>query len=204
MKRIAVFASGNGSNYEALACACDEGAIPARVALVVCDRPGAHVVRRAADHATECFAFDPKSYASKADYEAEIVRRLDAAGVDLVCLAGYMRICGPTLLGAYGGRIVNIHPALLPAFKGAHAIRDAFDYGVKVYGVTIHYVDDTIDGGRIISQRAVPYEGDDIDELERLIHATEHPLYVETVRRLLTGGSAERNNDETNEKREKI
>ena len=97
-----------------------------------------------------------------------------------------MRIIGPTLLEAYGGRIINIHPALLPAFPGAHAIRDAFDYGVKVYGVTIHYVNDTVDGGRIIAQAPVPYEGSDIDELEAMIHRTEHRLYVDTVARLLS------------------
>ncbi len=185
MKRIAVFASGNGSNFEAIVGACERGEIPAEVALVVCDKPTARVVERAANHGVACFAFDPKSYASKADFEREIVRRLDEAGVELVCLAGYMRICGEVLLGAYGGRIINIHPALLPAFKGAHAIRDAFEYGVKVYGVTIHYVDASLDGGRIIAQRAFPYEGSDLDELEAMVHATEHPLYIETIRNLL-------------------
>ena len=96
-----------------------------------------------------------------------------------------MRIVGGELLGRYGGRIINIHPALLPAFKGAHAIADAFAYGVKVYGVTIHFIDDTIDGGTIVSQVAVPYEGNDIDELEAMIHRAEHTLYVDTVNRLL-------------------
>lgn len=103
MKRLAVFASGSGSNFEAIVSACERGEIPAEVALAVCDKPAARVVRRAADHRVECFAFDPKQYASKTDYEREIVRRLDAAGVDLVCLAGYMRLCGEVLLGAYGG-----------------------------------------------------------------------------------------------------
>jgi phosphoribosylglycinamide formyltransferase-1 len=114
-----------------------------------------------------------------------IADRMDALGVELVCLAGYMRIIGDELLERYGGRIVNIHPALLPAFKGAHAIRDAFEYGVKVYGVTIHEVDNTLDGGRIISQVAVPYEGDDIEALEEMIHKAEHKLYVETINRIL-------------------
>ena len=141
MKRIAVFASGEGSNFEAIAAACERGAIAAEVALVVCDRPGARVTERAAARGIACFAFAPKEYASKADYEREIVARLDAARVDLVCLAGYMRILSEVLLGAYGGRIVNIHPSLLPAFKGAHAIEEAVAYGVKVYGVTIHWVD---------------------------------------------------------------
>ena len=113
-----------------------------------------------------------------------LVDRLMEEEVDLVCLAGYMRIVGDTLLSAFDRRIINIHPALLPAFKGAHAIKDAFEYGVKVFGVTIHYVDNTIDGGQIISQAAVPYEGDDIDELESLIHAREHILYPATIKKL--------------------
>lgn len=185
MKRLAVFASGNGTNFEAIVSAAERGELPARVVLLICDRPGARVVERAAAHGVETLAFAPKEYASKADYEAEIVRRLDAAGVELVCLAGYMRIVGETLLGAYGGRIINIHPSLLPAFRGAHAIEQALAYGVKVFGVTIHYVDTTLDGGRIIAQRAFEYDGSDRAELEAKIHAVEHPLYVETIRRLL-------------------
>ena len=106
MKRIAVFASGEGSNFEAIAAACERGAIAAEVALVVCDRPGARVTERAAARGIACFAFAPKEYASKADYEREIVAWLDAARVDLVCLAGYMRILSEVLLGAYGGRII--------------------------------------------------------------------------------------------------
>ena len=96
-----------------------------------------------------------------------------------------MRIVGDVLLGAYAGRIINIHPSLLPAFRGAHAIEQALEYGVKVFGVTIHYVDAELDGGRIIAQRAFPYEGSDIAELEPMIHAVEYPLYVETIGKLL-------------------
>ena len=185
MRRLAVFASGSGTNFEAIATACERGEIPARVVLMVCDKPGAGVVQRAAGHGVEAFVFAPKEYASKADYEREIVRRLDQAGVELVCLAGYMRIVGDVLLGAYGGRIVNIHPSLLPAFKGAHAIEEAVAYGVKVYGVTIHWVDATLDGGRIIAQRAFAYDGDDVHEVERRVHEVEHELYVETIDKLV-------------------
>ena len=110
---------------------------------------------------------------------------MDELGVDLVCLAGYMRIIGDELLTRYSGRIINLHPALLPAFPGAHSIRDAFEYGVKIYGITIHYVDETLDGGRIIAQRAIPYEGEDMTELEDMIHAEEHRLYPEIIARLL-------------------
>ena len=185
MRRLAVFASGSGTNFEAIVTACERGVLDAEVVLMVCDKPGAKVVERAAQHGVEAFVFAPKQYASKADYEREIVRRLDAAGVELVCLAGYMRIIGDELLGAYGGRIINIHPSLLPAFRGAHAIEQALEYGVKVFGVTIHYVDSELDGGRIIAQRAFPYEGDDIGELEAMIHAVEYPLYIETIKKLI-------------------
>jgi len=188
MHRIAIFASGEGSNFEAIVAACERGELDARVTLMVCDRPGARVVGRAAAHGVESFVFAPKTYASKAEYEREIVARLDAAGVELVCLAGYMRIVGDTLLDAYGGRIVNVHPSLLPAFRGARAIQQALAYGVKVYGVTIHRVDATLDGGPIVAQRAFAYEGCDLAELERLVHATEHPLYVETIGKLLENG----------------
>lgn len=185
MKRIAVFASGEGSNFEAIASACRRGTIEAEVALVVCDRPGARVVQRAAAYGVDRFVFDPGRYASKADYEREIVARLDAAAVDLVCLAGYMRILSHTLLTAYGGRIVNVHPSLLPAFKGARAIEQAVAYGVKVYGATIHRVDASVDGGPILAQRAFAYDGGDVREVERRMHATEHALYVETIQQLI-------------------
>jgi phosphoribosylglycinamide formyltransferase-1 len=180
MRRLAVFASGSGTNFEAIVTACERGVLDAEVVLMVCDKPGAKVVERAAAHEVGAFVFAPKQYASKADYEREIVARLDAAGVELVCLAGYMRIVGDVLLGAYGG-----HPSLLPAFRGAHAIEQALEYGVKVFGVTIHYVDAELDGGRIIAQRAFPYEGDDIGELEAMIHAVEYPLYIETIKKLI-------------------
>lgn len=185
MHRLAVFASGSGTNFEAIVTACEQGVLDAEVVLLVCDKPEAQVVERAARHGVEAFVFAPKHYASKADYEREIIARLDAAGVELVCLAGYMRILGDGLLRAYGGRIINVHPSLLPAFRGARAIEQALEYGVKVFGVTIHYVDAELDGGRIIAQRAFPYEGGDLEELETLIHAVEHPLYVETIKKLI-------------------
>ena len=185
MHRLAVFASGSGTNFEAIVTACERGELPAEVVLMVCDKPGARVIERARNHGVATFVFAPKEYASKADYEREIIARLDAAGVELVCLAGYMRIIGEELLTAYAGRIINIHPSLLPAFRGAHAIEQALEYGVKVFGVTIHYVDAELDGGRIIAQRAFPYEGSDIAELESMIHAVEYPLYVETIGKLL-------------------
>lgn len=187
MKRtkLAVFASGSGSNYEAIVKACCEGLINAEVVLLVCDKPGAKVLERAARYGTECFAFNPKDYASREEYESVIADMLDERGVEYVCLAGYMRIVGRVLLERYEQRIVNIHPSLLPSFKGAHAIQDAVDYGVKIFGVTTHFVDETLDGGRIIDQGAVVYEGSDIEELTTMIHNIEHKLYVKTINKLI-------------------
>ena len=183
--QLAVFASGTGTNFEAIARACADGRLNAEVALMVCDKPGAAVIEKAARFGVEAFVFNPKDYASKAAYEAEIVRRLDEKKVALVCLAGYMRIVGETLLHAYEGRIVNIHPSLLPAFKGAHAVEDAVAYGVKVYGISIHWVNAELDGGKIIAQRAFPYEGSDPAEVHRLGQVIEHELYVETIAKLI-------------------
>ena len=183
--RLAVFASGSGSNYEAIAKACSEGLIDAEVVLLVCDKPGAYVLERAKRYGTECFAFNPKEYDSREAYETMLAMMLDERGVDFVCLAGYMRIVGKVLLERYERRIVNIHPSLLPSFKGAHAIQDAVDYGVKLFGVTTHFVDETLDGGRIIDQAGIVYEGSDIEELTNLIHSIEHKLYVKTINKLI-------------------
>jgi phosphoribosylglycinamide formyltransferase-1 len=183
--RLAVFASGSGSNYEAIAKACSEGLVNAEVVLLVCDKPGAYVLERAKRYGTECFAFNPKEYGSREAYETVLATMLDERGVDFVCLAGYMRIVGKVLLERYERRIVNIHPSLLPSFKGAHAIQDAVDYGVKLFGVTTHFVDETLDGGRIIDQAGVVYEGSDIEELTNIIHGIEHKLYVKTINKLI-------------------
>lgn len=185
MKKLAVFASGNGSNYEAIAAACADGTIDAEVAVLVCDHPDAYAIQRAAKFGTPVFAFRPKDYASKAEYEAEIVSLLNSKGIDLVCLAGYMRIIGDVLLKSYSGKIINIHPSLLPAFKGAHAVEQAVEYGVKVFGITIHWVDESLDGGRIIAQRAFEYDGSDPEEVHRLGQVIEHQLYVETINKLI-------------------
>ena len=185
MKNLAVFASGTGSNFEAIAQACADGVLNARVALLVCDKPGAPVVEKAQRFGIKSFAFTPKCYASKADYEKEIVQMLDAERIDLVCLAGYMRIVGDVLLSAYEGRIINIHPSLLPAFKGANAVEQAVEYGVKVYGITIHWVNSDLDGGRIIAQKAFEYEGNDPEQVHRIGQKIEHQLYVETIKKLI-------------------
>ncbi len=185
MKRIAIFASGNGTNFEALAAACQGGEVAAQVAVMVCDKPGAGVVARAERLGISALELSPRDFASKADYEAVIVERLRAEGVSLICLAGYMRIIGDTLLEAFEGQIINVHPSLLPAFKGAHAIEQALEYGVKVFGVSIHYVTRELDSGQVIDQAAFRYEGSDVEELEEMVHKVEHPLYIKTLKRLI-------------------
>ena len=183
--RLAVFASGSGSNYEAIAQACSDGRLDAEIVLLVCDKPGAKVLERAKRFGTESFAFNPKDYESKAAFETVLQHMLEERRVDYICLAGYMRIIGPVLLKAFEQRIINIHPSLLPSIKGAHAIQDAVEYGVKIFGATTHFVDDTLDGGRIIDQGAIVYEGNDIEELTNLIHKIEHSLYVKTINKLI-------------------
>lgn len=184
MKRIAIFASGSGTNFQALAEACQRSEINAEVVVMICDRPSAKVNERADRLGIPRWSHAVKEFADKAAFERAVMEVLAEKRVDLVCLAGYMRILGDEIIAAYEGRMINIHPSLLPAFKGAHAIEDAFRYGVKVYGVTVHYVNQELDGGRIIAQQAFPYEGGDIEELEAMIHATEYPLYIRTVKQL--------------------
>ncbi|MFR9670643.1 MAG: phosphoribosylglycinamide formyltransferase [Rikenellaceae bacterium] len=185
MKRIAIFASGNGSNFEALAAACLSGEVAAEVALMVCDKPGAGVVARAERLGVSALVLSPRDFSSKSEYEALIVERLREEGISLICLAGYMRIIGETLLGAFEGKIINVHPSLLPAFKGAHAIEQALEYGVKVFGVSIHFVTEELDSGGIIDQASFRYEGSDVRELEEMVHKVEHPLYISCLKRLV-------------------
>lgn len=185
MHRIAVFASGAGSNFEAITTACQRGEINAEVVLMVCDKPQAAVIDKAIRLGVDYFAFSAKDYYSKAEYEQIIVELLDKKGVELVCLAGYMRIVGDTLLNAYGGKIINIHPSLLPSFAGARAVEQALEYGVKVFGITIHWVDHTLDGGKIIAQRAFEYYGNSAEEVHRIGQQIEHKMYVETIKDIL-------------------
>lgn len=185
-KHLAVFASGTGSNFDAIQQAIEEGALDADITLVVSDVPTSAVIDKAKQKGLKTFVFNPQSYPDKRSFEMEIVEALQAADVDFIILAGYMRLVGPTLLHAYEGRIVNIHPSLLPSFKGLDAIGQAFDAGVKITGVTIHYVDEGMDTGRIIAQEAVKV-GDTYgrDDLQRAIQAVEHQLYPATIQSLL-------------------
>ncbi len=183
--RLAIFASGSGSNFEALASACASGEIDAEVALMVCDKAGAGVIERAQRLGVKSLVLSPKSFENKALYEQAILQALEEEHVELICLAGYMRIVTEVLLTAYPERIINVHPSLLPAFKGAHAIEQALEYGVKYFGVSVHYVTDELDGGGIIDQAAFRYEGRSVSELEQLVHKAEHPLYIGVVKSLV-------------------
>ncbi len=184
--RIAIFGSGNGSNFEVIARACASGEIPsAQVVLMVCDRKGAPIVQRAERLEIPALVLNPKDFASKGEYEAHIVEELRRCEVSLICLAGYMRIVGSTLLEPFVGRIINLHPSLLPSFRGAHAMEQALECGVKCFGATIHYVSEELDGGQIIDQRAFNYYGDSIEELEEIMHRVEHPLYVDSIKKII-------------------
>lgn len=186
-KRIAIFASGSGSNFQAITDACRKGLLDATPALLVCDRPGAYVVERATAADIPYFAFAPKSYQNKEEFEGHILQELARYEVDFIVLAGYMRLIGPTLLNAFKGRIVNIHPSLLPAFPGLDAVGQALDYGVKLTGVTIHFVDEGMDTGPIIAQQAIEIFPEDTREsLEKKIHEVEHSFYPQTLQQLFS------------------
>ncbi|TKD68211.1 phosphoribosylglycinamide formyltransferase [Pseudalkalibacillus hwajinpoensis] len=186
MKKIAIFASGSGSNFEAIAAAIENGELDAEISLVVCDRPGAKVEKRAEAFGIPVLSFYPKSYESKADFETFILQQLNEAGIEWIILAGYMRLIGPILLQGFEGRIINIHPSLLPSFPGKDAIGQAFEAGVKLTGVTVHFVDEGMDTGQIIEQDYVRIdENDTKEDLGRKIQAVEHLLYPAVIRSLL-------------------
>lgn len=178
MKKIAVFASGNGSNFQVIA-----EQFP--VEFVFSDHRDAYVLERAEKLGVTAHAFELKEFDSKVDYEKAIVALLEKYDIDLVCLAGYMKIVGTTLLKAYEGRIINIHPAYLPEFPGAHGIDDAWEAGVDQSGVTIHWVDSGVDTGTVIKQVRVPrLAGDTIESFEDRIHENEYKLYPEVLESL--------------------
>lgn len=188
MKNIAVFASGSGSNFGAILEAVQGGELVAKVQLLVCDQPSAYAIQRAEEAGVPTFVFRAKDYASKEEYEKEICALLTEKKVDLVVLAGYMRLIGPTLLSDFEGKIVNIHPSMLPAFPGKDAIGQALDANVRESGVTVHYVDAGMDTGPIIAQQAVVVdEGETKESLQKKIHEVEHKLYPAVISQLLKG-----------------
>lgn len=183
MKRIAVLASGQGSNLQAIMDAVESGGISgATITLVLSDRKSAFALERARQRNITTACFNPRNYASREEYDRELVAYLEEQQIDLVVLAGFMRLLTPYFVLAFQNKILNIHPALLPAFPGKNGVADALAYGVKVTGCTVHFVDEGLDTGSIILQEALPVLDDDTAEsLHQRIHVLEHRLYPRAI-----------------------
>lgn len=185
---LGVLVSGNGTNLQAIIDAQESGRIDAAVKVVVSDVPGAAALDRARRHGIDAVTVERKHFESRRAFEEAIVSALTARGVELVCLAGFMRIAGPALLAAFPRRIVNIHPALLPSFPGLDGQRQALEYGVKVSGATVHFVDEKTDHGPIIRQEAVAVREDDtVETLRARILEREHRIYPEAIQLIAEG-----------------
>lgn len=184
---VAVLASGTGSNFQALVTALGQEG-PAAVTVLVCNVPGAPVLDRAKALQVPAVVLDHRTWPSREAYDDALVRELAARGVELVCLAGYMRLLTPRFVSAFPGRLVNVHPALLPSFPGLHAVRQALAAGVRVAGCTVHFVDEGADTGPIIAQAAVPVLPDDDERsLAARIHQEEHRLLPAVVKAIARG-----------------
>ncbi|UCD55045.1 MAG: phosphoribosylglycinamide formyltransferase [Candidatus Omnitrophota bacterium] len=185
---IAVFVSGNGTNLQAIIDAISRGEIKAKIALVVSDNKDAYALARAKKANIETFILSAKGFKNREDYDKEIIKELEKRSIRLVVLAGFMRLLSPYFVRRYKNKIMNIHPALLPSFKGTHGIKDAFEYGAAMSGVTVHFVDEELDHGPIILQEAVSInESDTLETLEEKIHKVEHRLYPKAVRLFVEG-----------------
>lgn len=188
-RNIGVLISGRGSNLQALIDAVADRSLDARIAVVISNRPGAAGLDRAARAGIETLVLNHREYPNRDAFDTALAAELRARGVELVCLAGFMRLIGPSLLDAFPDAILNIHPSLLPSFPGVDAQAQAIAYGVKVSGATVHLVTRELDSGPIVLQSAVPVLNDDTaDSLAARILVEEHRLYPEAVRRVLTGG----------------
>jgi phosphoribosylglycinamide formyltransferase 1 len=185
--RLAILLSGRGSNFQAIHEAIRSGALDAEIACVIANRPEAPGLERARAAGYAAHALDHKAFPNRAAHEEEVLRVLEAARPDYVVLAGYMRLLGAPFIERYRNRILNIHPSLLPAFPGVDAQQQALDYGVKVAGCTVHFVDEHLDAGPILVQRTVPVHDDDTAEtLSGRILEQEHEAYVEALQKLKT------------------
>jgi phosphoribosylglycinamide formyltransferase-1 len=186
--RIAVLASGAGTNLQAL---LDDPLTGPWIVLVASDRPGARALDRARARGIKAVVLDAANHGSREEFDHSLTRMLEDEAIEYIVLAGFMRILGPEIVRAFRERILNVHPALLPAFPGAHAVRDALAWGVKLTGATVHLVDEKVDQGPIVLQEPVPVlPGDDEDSLHRRIQALEHRLLPAAVRLLVEGSLA--------------
>jgi phosphoribosylglycinamide formyltransferase-1 len=186
LKVLGVLISGRGSNLQAILDGVREGKLSARVGVVISNVPGAPGLERARKAGVPAEVLPHKDFPSRERYDEALAERLRAHGVDLVCLAGFMRLLSPDFVRAFRGRILNVHPSLLPAFPGLHAQRQALEYGVKVTGATVHIVDEELDHGPILLQSAVPVlDGDDEESLSARILEQEHRIYPEAIALML-------------------
>lgn len=185
---LGVLVSGNGTNLQAILDAIASGTLDARVRLVISNKPSVTALERAARAGVPNLCIPHTAFPSREAFDEALVSALRTAGVEWVVLAGFMRVLTPVFLQAFGGKIVNIHPSLLPAFPGTNAQRQALEYGVKVSGCTVHLVDSGVDTGPIVAQRAVLVQnGDDEATLSQRIHEAEHALLVESLQALAAG-----------------
>ena len=183
---LAIFASGNGSNFTALVKAVKQKKIKVKLVVLVCDKPDAFVIKRAQKAKITVILAKREDFASRLDFEAAIIQRLKNYKIDFIALAGFMRMLSPSFVKLYRNRIVNIHPSLLPAFKGAHAIKDAIDAKVSFTGVTVHFVDNKMDHGEVILQEQIKIKPKDtLASLSKRIHALEHKLYPQAINIIL-------------------
>ncbi len=187
-RAIGVLISGRGSNLQALIDAIAEGQLHARIAVVISNRPEAGGLARAAEAGIETIVIDHRAFESRDDFDRAVADALVSRGVRVVCLAGFMRLVGAPLLGAFPNAILNIHPSLLPAFPGVNAQRQALEHGVKIAGATVHLVSGELDAGPIVLQAGVPVEDDDtVETLSARILVQEHRLYPAAVQLILNG-----------------
>ena len=185
---LGVLVSGTGSNLQAILDAIAQGSLNARVRVVISNKPNVQALDRARAAGVRALTIPHRDFASREAFDHALVTALREAGVNWVVLAGFMRVLTPLFLSAFPGRIINIHPALLPAFPGVDAVKQALDYGVKLSGCTVHFVDSGVDSGKIIAQRAVAVEpADDLAKLSARIHAAEHELFVSVLRDVAAG-----------------
>jgi len=188
MTRVGVLASGSGSNFQALVDGLNVEGSPAKVVVLICNVPGARAIERAALVNVPAVLMQPEKWPTREAFDVALADELGRHGVELVCLAGWMRLVGPAFLSRYPGAVLNVHPALLPSFPGLHAPRQALARGAKVTGCTVHFVDEGTDTGPIIAQAPVPVlPGDGIAELTARIQREEHRLYPAVVRAIAEG-----------------
>jgi phosphoribosylglycinamide formyltransferase-1 len=188
LPKLGILISGTGSNMKSIVAACESGDVPAQVVIVISNRADAPGIAWAAEHGLETAVMSHKDYPDRESHDRAVVERLRQLGVEWVCLAGYMRLLSAVFVDEFPNRILNIHPALLPSFPGLHGQHQAWEYGVKVSGCTVHLVDLELDHGPIVNQRAVPVlPHDTAEELAKRILAQEHIAYPEALRALLSG-----------------